>query len=146
MEKKSLPRGIRNNNPLNIIHGRSQWLGMAEEQTDRRFVQFKTMEYGIRAAFKNLQSYSRLKPRPCLTLRQYVTRWCPPVEKGNDTKGYIEFVSRLSDVNADVWLPSPRSSESLWCSIVDSMIRVECGRPVDKKTIHDAWHKAFVEI
>ena len=143
MEKKSLPRGIRNNNPLNIIHGRSQWLGMAEEQTDRRFVQFKTMEYGIRAAFKNLQSYSRLKPRPCMTLRQYVTRWCPPVEKGNDTKRYIDFVAKQTGINPDQMLPKPREASGLWCRIVDAMIRMECGQQVPEVTIRKAWLMAF---
>ena len=144
MEKKKLPRGIRNNNPLNIEHSRSKWQGMKDEQTDSRFVQFKSMTWGIRAAFKTLQSY-RTKHK-CYNLKQFIYRWCPPTEKGNDTKGYVEFVSRLSGISPDVWLPSPRSSESLWCSIVDSMIRVECGRPVAKETIHDAWHKAFDEI
>ena len=140
----NIPRGIRNNNPLNIERSKSKWQGLAEHQRDPRFAQFKSMTWGIRAAFKTLQTY-RTK-HGCNSLRQFINRWCPPTEKGNDTKGYIEFVSRLSDVNADVWLPSPRSSESLWCSIVDSMIRVECGRPVAKEIIHDAWHKAFCEI
>ena len=31
----SLPRGIRNHNPLNIRRSKDQWKGMAEVQTDR---------------------------------------------------------------------------------------------------------------
>ncbi len=50
----NIPRGIRNNNPLNIEHSQSKWQGMAVEQTDKRFVQFKSMTWGIRAAFKTL--------------------------------------------------------------------------------------------
>ena len=46
-----LPRGIRNNNPLNIRRGKDQWKGMAEAQNDRAFVQFKSLDYGWRAAF-----------------------------------------------------------------------------------------------
>ena len=42
-----LPRGIRNNNPLNIRRSKDQWKGMAEAQTDGAFVQFKTLEYGL---------------------------------------------------------------------------------------------------
>ena len=44
------PRGIRNCNPLNIIRSKSKWLGMRREQTDKKFVQFKEMKYGWRAA------------------------------------------------------------------------------------------------
>jgi len=29
-----LPRGIRNNNPLNIRRSKDQWLGMKKEQTN----------------------------------------------------------------------------------------------------------------
>ena len=37
-----LPRGIRNHNPLNIRRSKDQWKGMAEVQSDRAFVQFKS--------------------------------------------------------------------------------------------------------
>ena len=140
----NIPRGIRNNNPLNIERSKSKWQGLAEHQRDPRFAQFKSMTWGIRAAFKTLQSY-RTKHK-CYTLSQFIKRWCPPIEKGNDTKGYVEFVARLSGISPDVWLPSPRSAESLWCSIVEAMIRMECGKALPMETIHDAWHKAFCEI
>ena len=39
-----LPRGIRNNNPLNIRRSKDQWKGLAEAQTDRAFVLFKCVE------------------------------------------------------------------------------------------------------
>ena len=38
MTSRRPTRGIRNHNPLNIRHGKSQWLGMAEQQTDKAFV------------------------------------------------------------------------------------------------------------
>mgnify|MGYP003533551919 FL=1 len=44
-------RGIRNNNPLNIRLSADKWQGMREEQTDKAFVQFKSMAYGYRAAW-----------------------------------------------------------------------------------------------
>ena len=139
-KKTNISRGIRNNNPLNIIHGAS-WKGMATEQTDRRFVQFKTMEYGIRAAFKTLQTYhTRWR---CLTLRQYITRWCPPAEKGNNTEKYIQFVAKSSNVKPDEWLPAPRKAGVMWCEIVDAMIKVECGQSVSKDTFIRAYSLAF---
>lgn len=142
MENKSIPRGIRNNNPLNIIHGRSRWQGMTKEQTDRRFVQFVSMEYGIRAAFKNLQSYSRLR-KPCFSLRQYITRWCPPTEQGNDTRRYIEFVSKNTDLTPDALLPQPCNAKFIWCRIVSAMIRMECGQTVPMSVIEKGYAMAF---
>ena len=44
-----LPRGIRNNNPLNIRRSKDQWQGLRAQQTDASFCQFETLEYGWRA-------------------------------------------------------------------------------------------------
>ena len=41
-----MKRGIRNNNPLNIRHSADKWQGASETQTDKSFVQFKSMAYG----------------------------------------------------------------------------------------------------
>ena len=46
-----LPRGIRNNNPLNIRRGKDQWKGLRAQQTDASFCQFESLDYGWRAAF-----------------------------------------------------------------------------------------------
>ena len=51
-------RGMRNNNPLNIIKSEKiNWQGEAKPSTDPNFAQFETLEYGLRAAFKLLQTY-----------------------------------------------------------------------------------------
>ena len=45
-----LPRGIRNNNPLNIRRtAKDQWQGLRAQQTDSAFCQFERLEYGWRA-------------------------------------------------------------------------------------------------
>ena len=36
-----LPRGIRNNNPLNIRRSKDQWKGLKAQQQDASFCQFK---------------------------------------------------------------------------------------------------------
>ena len=46
-----IPRGIRNNNPLNIRRSKDQWQGMKKTQSDSSFCQFETFEDGWRAAF-----------------------------------------------------------------------------------------------
>ena len=88
------PRGIRNNNPLNIRHSADQWQGAREEQKDKSFVQFKTMAYGYRAAWKTLQSYYNrfCAQSRAFTVRNIIGRWAPPKE--NDTEAYDTFGSR----------------------------------------------------
>jgi hypothetical protein len=50
----SLPRGIRNNNPLNIRRSKDKWKGMRAVHSDAQFVQFESLEWGWRAAFRLL--------------------------------------------------------------------------------------------
>ena len=52
-----MKRGLRNNNPLNIRLTGTCWQGMSKEQTDGTFVQFTTMAYGYRAAWRILFTY-----------------------------------------------------------------------------------------
>ena len=80
-------RGFRNNNPGNIRHG-EKWYGLAEKQTDPDFCQFESVEYGIRAMFKILQTYH--EKHGLKTIREIITRLAPPSE--NDTEAYIKGV------------------------------------------------------
>ena len=106
------PRGIRNNNPLNIRHSADRWQGARGEQKDKSFVQFKSMAYGYRAAWKTLQSYynrfcHQSKP---YTVRNIITRWVPPKE--NDTEAYIRTVLRLSGIGGKENLLPPENADS----------------------------------
>ena len=56
MEKKITPRGIRNNNPLNIRKGNT-WKGEKSVLTDNAFEEFEYMTYGLRAGFIILMKY-----------------------------------------------------------------------------------------
>ena len=89
-----LPRGIRNNNPLNIRRGKDQWQGLRAQQTDASFCQFESLEYGWRAAFYLLTRTYYHKYR-LFTIRAIINKWAPPHE--NLTSTYIENVCRLMD-------------------------------------------------
>ena len=79
----SLPRGIRNHNPLNIRRtGKDQWKGLAAQQSDRAFCQFKSLEYGWRAAFHLLTRTYYHKYR-LYSIRSIITRWAPTVSTGS---------------------------------------------------------------
>ena len=129
-----MKRGIRNNNPLNIRHSADRWQGARVEQTDKAFVQFTSMAYGYRAAWKVLDSYwnhfDRLgKP---YNARNIITRWAPPTE--NDTESYFRTVLKLSGVGGNENFPRPSRGtgyERLEL-LLRAMTCVECGIAFDK--------------
>ena len=81
-----LPRGIRNNNPLNIRRSKDKWKGLRAVQADAQFCQFETLEYGWRAAFYLLTRTYYHKYR-LYTIRSIISKWAPPIE--NKTDAYI---------------------------------------------------------
>lgn len=81
------PRGIRNNNPGNIVAG-DKWLGRTG--TDGRFVKFKSAEYGLRAIGRVINTYH--KKYGINTVKGIITRWAPPSE--NNTALYINYVCK----------------------------------------------------
>ncbi len=118
------PRGIRNCNPLNIRRSKDQWKGMAETQNDRAFVQFKTMEWGWRAAFQLLTRTYYHKYR-LYTIRGIVSRWAPPTE--NNTRAYIDTVSRLTAIDPDEPLGIPSVRPARWLMLAAAMAIQENG-------------------
>jgi hypothetical protein len=88
---------MRNNNPGNIRRSKEKWKGMAEEQTDTAFVQFKSIEYGYRALFVIIRNY--VTKHNCKTVRHIITRWAPPSE--NDTEAYIADVCSYTGMRSD---------------------------------------------
>lgn len=145
-----LPRGLKNNNPLNIRRGTSSWQGLKERQTDPDFCQFKTIEYGFRAAFRLLHTYHYTLGLH--TLRDIINRWAPPAE--NNTSAYLDTVTGLVQlyngrpVGAHTLLPVPGDDRRLWCAIVRAMFAVECGRgwaemPSTANEVAEGWRMAF---
>ena len=101
------PRGIRNCNPLNIRKSKDQWKGLAEAQNDRAFVQFKSLEWGWRAAFY-LLTRTYYHKRRLYTIRTIIRRWAPSNE--NNTEAYINNVSKLTGILPDEPLGIPSIS------------------------------------
>ena len=131
------PRGIRNNNPLNIRKGNS-WQGEKSPQTDNEFEQFESMTMGVRAGLKILRNYITGYDghrQPIDTIEGIITRWAPPSE--NDTRKYIDRVSALTGIHPRQTIWFNRRQDII--AIVDAMIRVECGQPIDTKIIESAY-------
>ena len=127
-----MKRGIRNNNPLNIRHSSDKWEGAAMTQTDKSFVQFQSMAYGYRAAWKVLDTYCLrfTRERKVFNVRNIIARWAPPSE--NDTDAYIRTVVSLSGLGGYENIPRPnryRNFEQLQRTalLLAAMTCVECG-------------------
>lgn len=119
-ERMKTPRGIRNNNPLNIRRSSSNaWQGQRREVTDAQFCEFETMEWGIRAALLVLRAYKR---RGLVSIADIVLSWAPPSD-GNNTRAYIGRVCQLTGLPHYLRLPQCRWPLVLW-----AMAQVECGR------------------
>ena len=129
------PRGIRNNNPLNIRIG-NQWLGERANPNDPSFEQFVAMEYGIRAGFVLLRRYIRHYKRT--TIAAIIEAWAPASE--NNTQRYIGTVSQLSGINPTEAIRY--EDKDVMLRLVDAMIRVECGQPVERRIIEKAYDLA----
>ena len=134
-------RGLRNNNPLNIRRTADRWEGAAVTQTDKSFVQFSTMAYGYRAAWKILDNYwlDFSRRRVPYTLRNIIARWAPPTE--NDTESYIRTVVSLSALGGNESIPRPLSAHHLdkTARLIAAMTCVENGIGMDKVDMEAVW-------
>ena len=142
-------RGMRNNNPLNIRHGRSQWLGMSDCQFDKEFVTFRTLAYGYRAAWVLLNNYRvhLAQEGKLYNVTNIIRRWAPPEDR-NDTTRYVDTVTRLSGLDRLAELPPATTPEGAaqMAKLIVAMTCVECGLQPDfvaREPIAHGYHLAF---
>ena len=129
-DKATIPRGIRNNNPGNIVHSDTAWQGMSEEQTDDRFITFDSPEHGIRAMARVLKNYGR--QHNLRTVEEILSRWSP--SSSNQTDAYIRHVSQ--ELNLSPTAPLDLSNDELLTNLIQVMIKHENGAaPYDEETI-----------
>lgn len=137
MDKKIVPRGIRNNNPLNIRKG-NNWKGERPNQTDKAFEEFESMEMGVRAGFylirKYMSGYNGLTEK-FNTIEKIIRRWAPASE--NDTQAYIDTVAKKTGISPRLKLSF--QSKKQMVDIVAAMIEVECGQSIDRQIIESGY-------
>lgn len=98
--KPNLSRGIRNNNPGNLVYTSNSWIGKIpynqNSDNGRHFEQFTDVKYGIRAMLIDiLGDIGKGKD----TIRKLITEYAPPVE--NNTKLYVEKVAKSVGLTPD---------------------------------------------
>ena len=118
------PRGIRNNNPLNIRKSKDKWKGLRAQQQDAAFCQFENMEWGWRAAFW-LLTRTYYHTYRLFTIRTIVQKWAPPHE--NNTASYISNVSKMTGIGADEPIGIPSDQPARWMMLGAAMAIQENG-------------------
>lgn len=136
MDNSNLPRGYRNNNPLNIRISSNAWQGKKTPNTDGAFEQFTSMAYGYRAAMVLIRTY--INQYGLNTVQGIISRWAPNNE--NNTAGYISSVCRLTGYEPDTII-SPTNKEQM-CNLCYAMSIVENGyNPMpDRQAILQGWN------
>lgn len=130
-----MSRGIRNNNPGNIDRNSTQWLGMAPEQTDDRFIVFSEMKYGCRALLKLLSNY--INKFKCDTVEKIISRYAPSNE--NCTSAYIQFVMNKLGVLGNTKL---KADKATLIKLSKAIADYENGK--DARVItEDDWEEAY---
>lgn len=129
-----VPRGIRNNNPLNIRIG-NKWKGEVECPTDRDFEQFTCMHYGLRAGFILLRRY--IERYHLCTVKEILSRWAPTTE--NNTESYVSFVCKRSGIGALDTLSF--DDENKMVALVEAMCVFENGQSV---SLDDIWRAYLI--
>ena len=133
MEKKA-PRGIRNNNPLNLRITATPWQGKKIPNTDGSFEQFTNLEYGLRAAMVNIRTM--IKRDRLDRIATLIPRWAPKSD-GNDVIAYIKYVCDRSKIGMNDRLDCNNKNQI--CRLVWAMAEMECGVPISFGRVENAW-------
>ena len=161
---KEPPRGIRNNNPLNIRRSAARWTGLLvapssspegggnKQGYDAEFCQFENMMYGFRAAFKLLFSY--YNKYGLHDVMSIIRRWAPD-EDNNNTKVYGKFVinymmgNRAFEANTRMIMPKPEEGPHTWKLLVKAMAEMESTKAIRKYfdgNINEAYDAAIKSL
>ena len=153
MKKTEIPRGIRNNNPLNIRRSKAKWQGLVVgTHYDAEFCQFESMKYGFQAAFKLLFSY--YYKYGLHDVMSIINRWAPSSD-GNDCNVYAKFVlnymlgSKAYEADTRFTLPAPEKGPYTWKKLVKAMAEMECTKAIREHfegNINEAYEDAIKSL
>lgn len=117
LDQAGLPRGLRNNNPGNLVEVGINWQGKIGD--DGRFTRFENIAYGLRALARDLTNDVK---KGNDTITKLIYEFAPPSE--NNTQSYIATVSNLTGFAPDQKLTA--NFETL-VKLIRGIITVELG-------------------
>ena len=115
-------RGLRNNNPGNLIRTKDAWQGKIPfpQSKDDKFEQFTALKWGLRAMLKDLiHDINKGKN----TVTKLINEYAPKFE--NDTKAYILSVCKTIGVKPDDKITS--INNAFLILLVRAILKVELG-------------------
>ena len=122
----TMTRGLRNNNPGNIIDDGTDWEGLDTPRNDGQFLRFLTPEYGFRAMRIIVNNYVSKDGVPS-TVAGIISRW-----SATDQAAYVANVS--SELGVDPNAPIDLTSSML--GLARGITRQENGlNPYSDQTI-----------
>lgn len=139
LQDKKMPRGLRNNNPLNLRKSSNKWLGKIYNGSDPAFEQFTSLEMGIRAGMINARTIAH-RQKPNNTIEALIRTWAPSSDN-NDTAAYIRSVCAYAELKPDYKVDYTKRLD--FCTIITAMIYVECGVHIKPNIVNTAYVLAF---
>lgn len=133
------PRGIRNNNPLNLQYVPGQPGLDPNNPTDGRFGRYLTAQQGVASAVTQLQRYS---DQGITTVAGIISKWSPASENGAaNTNAYINQVSSALGVKPTD--PINVHDPAVVTKLVSAMGQHENGQPIDPMAVQGGVKIAF---
>lgn len=123
------PRGVRNNNPLNIEAGSFTQSQPGFSGSDGRFARFESPDQGFAAAENLLNVYGQ--KHGINTVAGVINRWAPSSD-GNPVTAYAAHVAR--SIGVDPNQPIDLRDPATRAKMADAMATFENGRPVPRTT------------
>ena len=115
----NLPRGVRDNNPLNIEPVGFTYQGQTGLDSNGEAIFSDTM-FGFRSAALDLYTAYYLHGRKTLT--DIISVFAPPSE--NDTNAYINYVAQQMNISPDEDI---KITGSVMLSLIRAMMKMEIG-------------------
>ena len=139
LNNKSFSRGIRNNNPGNLVITTIAWEGKipVTQNKDGHFEQFIEMKYGVRAMMRDIINDIKKGKN---TITTFIHEYAPKFE--NNTGNYIDVVSRLSGIKANEVIDL---TEANIIGLCKAMITMENGS-VNARYVTEADYKNAIAI
>ncbi|WP_162128204.1 structural protein [Flavobacterium phycosphaerae] len=116
-------RGLRNNNPGNLVRTSLAWQGKIpfNQSKDQKFEQFHSIEFGIRAMLKDIiHDINNGKN----TVYKLISEYAPTVE--NDTFAYITNVA--TSIGVGPYQPLKNINQEFLKELARSIFKVELGK------------------
>lgn len=129
--ERDLARGLRNNNPGNLVRTNIKWEGKIphSQSTDTKFEQFVELRYGIRAKMRDLISDIK---KGTNTIETLISQYAPSFE--NNTVAYINSVVTALGIPKNSVLDLSEETIVALCKII---ARVENGDSANLITDQD---------